>query len=42
MAKNRGQFGRGKDPSKMGRKGGHASGGNTENLPNVDTDSNSS
>jgi general stress protein YciG len=32
---NKGQFSKGQDASKMGKKGGKASGGNTKNLKNV-------
>lgn len=35
MAGNKGQFGHGKSARKMGKKGGEASGGNPQNLPNV-------
>lgn len=34
---NKGQFGKGKDASKLGRKGGQASGGNPQNLKNGDS-----
>lgn len=36
---NKGQIGKGKDPKKMGHKGGQASGGNPQNLNNVGDDS---
>jgi hypothetical protein len=37
---NKGQFGKGKDAKKMGHKGGEASGGNPQNLPNTGDGSN--
>lgn len=37
---NKGQIGKGKDPKKMGHKGGEASGGNPQNLKNVGDETN--